>query len=145
LTVARRAGFTLIEALVALAVAGCLALGAAYSLGRVGPRLDLRSGAWRVTSGLNQARFGAILSGEPLRIRFAAPGFFVERYDGDEGAWRTALAVPLHGVLVRANNAPVFYPQGTVSGLATITVSNPQGSYRITIAITGRIRTVRTG
>lgn len=141
----RRRGFTLIEILVALAAAGCLALGASYAIGRVGPRLDLRSGAWRVTSGLNQARFRAILSGDPVRVRFAAPGFFLERYDAGEGAWRTALGVPLPGVLVRANNAPVFHPQGTVSGLATITVSNKEGSYRITIAITGRIRSVRTG
>jgi len=29
--------------------------------------------------------------------------------------------------------------------LATILVSNSRGSYRITVAITGRIRTVRTG
>ena len=36
-------------------------------------------------------------------------------------------------------------PQGTVSDLASITVANARGSYRITVAITGRIRTVRTG
>ena len=142
---ARRSGFTLVETVLALAVAGCLALGASYAIGRVGPRLDLRAGAWQVTAGLNQARFRAILSGEPVRVRFAAPGFFLERFDGDAGAWRPARCVPLPGVAVRANNAPVFHPQGTVAGLATVTVSNAQGSYRITIAITGRIRTVRTG
>lgn len=141
----RRRGFSLIEAALALALVSGLAFGGAYALGRLGPRLDLRSGVWQVTSGLHQARFGAILSGEPVRVRFAAPGFFLERYDREADAWRPARVVPLPGVLVRANNAPVFHPQGTVSGLATITVSNAQGSYRITIAITGRVKTVRTG
>ena len=138
-------GFTLVEAVLVLALSGGLALGGVLALGRVGPRLGLRSGTWQVTAGLNQARFTAILSGEPVRVRFAAPGFFLERYDSEEDAWRPSRCVPLPGVLVRANNAPVFHPQGTVSGLATITVSNALGSYRITIAITGRIRTVRTG
>ncbi len=141
----RRPGFTLIEAVLALAIAGFLVYGGATAIGRLGPRLDLRSGAWQITSGLQQARFRAILSGEPIRVRFAASGLFLERYDGGSGTWRPARAILLPGVSVQANNAPVFLPQGTVSGLATITVSNAQGSYRITVAITGRIRTVRPG
>ncbi len=142
---ARRRGFTLVEAVITLALAGVLALGGAYAVGRLVPKLDLQAGIWAVTSGLNQARFRAILSGDSVRVRFARPGFTLESYDETAGAWRPGRTVPLAGVLVRANNAPVFHPQGTVSDLATITVSNERGSYRITVAITGRIRTVRTG
>lgn len=142
---ARRGGFTLVEAVIALALAGLIALGGAYAVGRLAPKLDLQAGIWAVTSGLNQARFRAVLSGASVRVRFAPPGFMFEGYDETAGAWRTLRAVSLAGVLVRANNAPVFHPQGTVSDLATITVSNARGSYRITVAITGRIRTVRTG
>lgn len=138
-------GFTLIEVLIALAIGAVLASGAAYAVGGLGPRLQLRSGTWLVTSGLNQARFQAILTGEARRVRFAAPGLLHERYDAAAGRWELTQAVALPGVVVQANNAPVFHPQGTVSDLATISVSNARGGYRITVAITGRIRTVRTG
>lgn len=142
---ARPGGFTLVEAVIALALAGLLAFGGAYTVGRLVPKLDLQAGIWAVTSGLNQARFRAVLSGASVRVRFTPQGFRFESYDETAGAWRLRQAVSLAGVLVRANNAPVFHPQGTVSDLATISVSNARGSYRITVAITGRIRTVRTG
>jgi len=140
-----RPGFTVIEAALVLALCGLVAWGAVGAAGRLAAGVRLRTGIWQVTSGLNQARFQAILSGEPRRVRFAAPGLVFERYDEASGAWRASRAVPLDGVVVRANNTPTFHPQGTVSDLATISVSNGRGSYRITVAITGRIRTVRTG
>jgi len=138
-------GFTLVETLVALALTGLVAGSAASAVLGLGPRLHLRAGVWEVTAGLGQARFRAVMSGEPVRVRFVASGFAFERRDEAAGAWRTVRTEALPGVAVRANAAPVFHPQGTVSPLATVTVSNARGAYRITIAITGRIRTVRTG
>jgi type II secretion system protein H len=140
-----RRGFTLVETLVALALTVLVAGSAAYAVFGLGPRLQLRAGVWEVTAGLGQARFRAVMSGEPVRVRFVASGFVFERRDEAAGAWRTARTEVLPGVTVGANAAPVFHPQGTVSPLATVTVSNARGAYRITIAITGRIRTVRTG
>lgn len=142
---AGRKGFTLAEVLIALALAGLFVVVGTYSLRGLGPRLHLRAGIWEVTAGLGQARFRAIMSGEPVRVRFVSSGFVFERYDEAAGAWRPARTAVLSGVTVRANNAPVFHPQGTVSPLATVTVANAQGSYRITVAITGRIRTVKVG
>jgi prepilin-type N-terminal cleavage/methylation domain-containing protein len=142
---ARGRGFTLVEVLLALAIGALFALGGAYTVARQAPKFHLRSGTWQVTSNLNQARFQAILTGESRRVRFASPGLLQERFDETAGEWKLSRAVCLPGVVVRANNAPVFHPQGTVSDLATITVSNAGGSYRITVAITGRVRTVRTG
>jgi hypothetical protein len=83
------------------------------------------------------------MSGEPVRVRFLPGGFDLETRDETTGVWTLRRSARLEGVSVRANNAPVFHPQGTVSGLATITVSNAKGAYAITIAITGRIRTSR--
>jgi prepilin-type N-terminal cleavage/methylation domain-containing protein len=140
-----RRGFTLIEAAMVLALSGLLVLGGAQAVGRLGPKLRLQSGIWEVTSGLGQARFQAIMSGEPIRVRFLPSGFVLERYDVAAAAWRTARRSVLEGVAVRANNAPVFHPQGTVSNMATITVSNSRGSFRITVAITGRIKAIRDG
>lgn len=142
---ASRRGFTVVEVVLALALAGFFALGAAYTIQRLGPRFDLQAGIWEVTAGLNQARFQAIMSGASVRVRFVSSGFVFERYDAAAGSWRPARTVTLAGVLVRANNAPVFHPEGTVSDLASITVGNARGTYRITVAITGRIRALRTG
>jgi prepilin-type N-terminal cleavage/methylation domain-containing protein len=139
----RPKGFTLVEIVLALALAGLLVYGGAYSFQRLVPKFHLQSGIWEVTSGLNQARFRAIMSGAPVRVRFVASGFVFERYDEDAMAWRTASTAVLPGVAVRANNSPVFHPQGTVSDLASVTVSNSRGTYRITIAISGRIRATR--
>ena len=138
-----RLGFTLIEVILALALTGLFVYGGAYSFQRLVPKFQLQSGIWEVTSGLNQARFRAIMSGEPVRVRFVPSGFAFERYDETAKMWRLARTALLPGVAVQANNSPVFHPQGTVSDLASITVSNSRGSYRITIAITGRVRTAR--
>jgi prepilin-type N-terminal cleavage/methylation domain-containing protein len=138
-------GFTLVEIVMALALAGLFIYGGAYTFQRLVPKFQLQSGIWEVTSGLNQARFRAIMSGAPVRVCFAPSGFAFERYDEAAKIWRPARTVSLPGVAVRANNSPVFHPQGTVSGLASITVSNARGTYRITIAITGRVRTTRVG
>jgi prepilin-type N-terminal cleavage/methylation domain-containing protein len=138
-----RRGFTLAETVLALALAGLFAFGSGYSVSRLIPKFRLQSGIWEVTAGLNQARFRAIMSGAPARVSFVPTGFVIERFDEAAGAWRTMRAERLDGVAVEANNSPVFHPQGTVSNLASITVSNSRGTYRITIAITGRIRTTR--
>jgi prepilin-type N-terminal cleavage/methylation domain-containing protein len=140
-----RRGYTLVEVVLALALAGLFVYGGAYSFQRLVPKFQLQSGIWEVTAGLNQARFRAIMSGEPVRVRFVTSGFVFERYDEAAKIWRTARAASLPGITVQANNSPVFHPSGTVSDLASITVSNAQGTYRITIAITGRVRTARIG
>jgi len=138
-----RKGFTLVETVLALALAGLFIYGGAYSFQRLVPKFHLQSGIWEVTSGLNQARFQAILSGAPVRVRFVPSGFVFERYDEQARIWRTARTASLPGVTVRANNSPVFHPQGTVSDLATIMVSNARGTYRVTIAISGRVKVNR--
>jgi prepilin-type N-terminal cleavage/methylation domain-containing protein len=141
----KQEGFTLVEIVLALTLAGLFMFGAAYSFQRLVPKFQLQSGIWEVTSGLNQARFRAIMSGEPVRVRFVPSGFVFERYDEAAKIWLPARAASLPGVEVRANNSPIFHSQGTVSDLASITVSNARGTYRITIAITGRVRTTRVG
>jgi prepilin-type N-terminal cleavage/methylation domain-containing protein len=138
-----RRGFTLFEVVLALALAGFLVSSGFYSLQRLVPKFQLQSGIWEVTSGLNRARFRAIMSGAPVRVRFVSSGFLFERFDEAAGGWRTAATAVLPGVAIRANNSPVFHPQGTVSDLASIYVSNSRGAYRVTIAISGRIKATR--
>jgi len=141
----RRPGFTLIEAVVALALAGFLVYAGAISYKQMIPKFRLQTGVWEIGCALNQARFGAIWKGMPMRVRFDDSGFVLESHDDGSGTWRPSRSVRCEGVEVRANNTPTFYPGGTVSDLATIYVSNSRGSYKITVAITGRIKIVKVG
>jgi prepilin-type N-terminal cleavage/methylation domain-containing protein len=104
-----RRGFTLFEVVLALALAGLFVYGGVYSFQRLVPKFQLQSGIWEVTSGLNRARFRAIMSGAPVRVRFVSSGFLFERFDG----------------------------------AASIYVSNSLGAYRVTIAISGRVKATR--
>ncbi|MCR4397081.1 MAG: hypothetical protein NUW07_10180, partial [Candidatus Saccharicenans sp.] len=69
-------------------------------------------------------------------------GSFCElsEYNSEQAQWLNRRRELLEGVEVTANNAPVFYPQGTVSSLATIRIRNESGAYQVTVAITGRIK-----
>jgi prepilin-type N-terminal cleavage/methylation domain-containing protein len=141
----RDRGFTLIETVMVLALTGLLIYGGAVSFRGYVPKLRLEAGVWEVRSSLNQARFKAIWRGMPFRVVFIPGGYRVEAYDVEDGTWRLDRSGIFEGVLVRSTNDPAFHPEGTVSNLATITVANSRGAYRITVAITGRIKTVKIG
>ncbi|HVP91921.1 MAG TPA: prepilin-type N-terminal cleavage/methylation domain-containing protein [Terriglobales bacterium] len=138
-------GFTLVEILLALALASFFLYGGAVSFKAFAPKLRLETGVWQVRSALNEARFGAAWTGAPRRVRFTASGFTLEVRDEASKSWRTVRAARLEGVSVSANNDPAFYPEGTVANLATITVANARGAYTITVAISGRVKVVRAG
>ena len=139
----RSRGFTLVETVMVLAMAGLLVYGGAVTFHGFVPKLRLQAAVWEVQSSLNQARFKAIWRGTPFRVRFVPGGIRVEAYDGESGVWRLDRSGIFEGVEVAANNDPAFYPEGTVSNLATITVANSRGAYKITIAISGRVKTVK--
>jgi len=141
----RRRGFTLVETVLVLALAGLLLYGGAVSFKNLVPKFRLHTGVWKVRSVLNEARFGAIWTGSPRRVTFETAGFLLESYDGTAKTWRPLRSARLEGVAVQANNNPAFYPEGTVANLATVTVANSRGAYKITIAITGRVKVSKLG
>ena len=48
----------------------------------------------------------------------------------------------LDGVNITATNSPIFHPLGTVSNLTSVYISNTSGKYRISLAISGRIKII---
>jgi len=138
-------GFTLIEAVVAVALAGFIIQIGAFSWGRLEAKFRLQAGVWEIHTCLSQARFKAIWSGTPVRVQLSASGYVLESYDDAAKVWRAEKSAGLEGVEILANNTPTFHPEGTVSDLASITVSNARGSYKITIAISGRIKVAKAG
>ncbi len=135
-----RRGFTLLEALAALAVTGVLILISVSASVRLAPKYRLVRATWEIQTRLCYARYKAIRQGYPVRVQFGPAGYTVEKYDDGLGAWRPESAGAIEGVWIQANNTPTFHPAGTVSNFATILVSNSWGTNKITLAITGRIK-----
>ncbi len=136
-------GFTLIEMLLVLSVVAIIiGIGASLFIS-VMPKYRLQAAVWEVSAKLNEARYTSVLKGTPVRMRFADSGYCLEHQSAEDGSWLRLSGRRLEGVSLRANNAPVFYPQGTVSNLATIWVENGFASYRITLAITGRVKVTK--
>lgn len=136
-------GFTLFEAVVAVALLASLVYMGSSSFLKMAPRYSLEKAVWEIRSALNAVRYRALFEGAAYRVRFSGSAYAIERYEEPEKAWVFAGRTPLEKVAIESNNIPVFTPEGTVTGLATIRISNAWGEYKLTLAITGRIKTTR--
>jgi len=135
-------GYSLLETVIVLALVSMVIYGASSTFLGSAPKHRLNKAAWEVQTRLNYARHKAIFEGRPFRVMFSPTGYVVEEYDAVINNWRPEASGSCEGVTIEANNSPTFHPAGTVSNLATITISNTAGTCRITLAISGRIRVV---
>lgn len=140
----REKGMTLIEATIVLALVSLLIFAGAESISGIAPRYQLQRAVWEVRARLNQARIHSVWEGISVRVRLSSASIALDQYDEEGKTWRTMQTEFLEGVRIEANNSPIFLPTGTVTGLATILVSNSRGAYKITLAISGRIKVVKT-
>ncbi|UCE21118.1 MAG: prepilin-type N-terminal cleavage/methylation domain-containing protein [Candidatus Aminicenantes bacterium] len=139
----KKRGFSLTETLISLSIFALIAVAVSTSFLNKAPKYRLQSAVREVQSRLNYARYKAIFEGVKVRVRFDASGYTIEKYTEEQKEWKREKKYSLQGVRLQANNSPVFHPSGTVSNLASITVSNSSGTYRITLAISGRIKTMK--
>ncbi len=138
-----RKGAGLIEIMIVLFLAAMLLHIGTVSFHKVEPLYRLQAAVWEVVSQMNHARFRAILNGAPVRVIFSSGHYSFEEWDEELEVWRTGEVAMVRGIRLTANNSPTFHPEGTVSNLATIGLSNSRGAYKITLAITGRIKVTR--
>ena len=89
---------------------------------------------------MNFARYKAVCEGTKVRLRFDADGYLVETWDKNQSVWKQAPKYFVDGAVIAANNTPTFYPVGTVSNLCTVHVSNTWGTFKLSLAISGRIK-----
>jgi len=136
-------GFTLLEAVLSLTILSMIVYLASTSFLNLVPKFKLEKAVWEICSSLNLARYQAQFKGTSLRVRFYSTSYALEKYDESRKSWKLQEKHFLEGVTVEANNAPIFTPEGSVSGLATIYIYNSRGKYKITLAITGRIKSAR--
>jgi len=137
-------GFTLVELLLSLSVLAVVLLLASTTFLNLAPKYELEKAVWELRSALNAARYRALFEGVSFRIKFSPNAYAAERYDESQKSWVLVEKHLLEGVSIEANNSPVFTPEGTVTGLATIQIGNTWGRYKITLAVTGRIKAVKT-
>ena len=135
-------GFSLIEVLICLFILSIMIGLSSTSFLSLSPKYKLKRAVWEIRSRLNHARYQAVFEGEKVRISFDSLRYKIEQYDEDQELWMVKLESILEGVTVNANNSPLFHPGGTVSNLASIYVTNSWGQYKITLAITGRIKVI---
>jgi len=136
-------GFSLIEAVIALFIMAVICYLASDSFLTLSPKYRLERAVWEIHSALSHAKYKAIFEGVSVRTRFYSSSYRIEKYDDTQKTWKLSETRFLEGVKVEANNSPVFYPEGTVSSLASILVSNSWGKYKISIAITGRVKAIK--
>jgi len=135
--------FSLIEILVSIFILGIMMAIASSSFLSLSTKYCLKKSVWEINSRMNYARYKAIFDSRKVRIKFDASSYSIESFDEIQEKWIQEEKDFLEGVMIQANNSPIFHPGGTVSNLASIYVSNSWGKYKITIAITGRIKIVK--
>jgi prepilin-type N-terminal cleavage/methylation domain-containing protein len=137
-----RKGYSLIEVILAIFMISVLVGIASFTFMGLPPKYQLKKALWEIHAQLNYARFKAILYETPFRMKTTSSGYEVEKYEANLNAWVLDRFGFFEGVTLQANNTPTFHPQGTVSHLASIYLSNSWGRYKITLAITGRIKII---
>lgn len=135
-------GFTLIENLIVVAILGFLLIMAIPFQARVRHRYALEMAVWEIHSKMNYLKYQAMKNSVPYRFRISNFGYTIEKYEPLSG-WKMVEQKLILDTSLEANNSPIFYPEGTVSNLASITISNSAGKYRLTVAISGRIKVTR--
>lgn len=107
------------------------------------PGYKLKNAVWDIHSRMNFARYKSIFEDAKFKISFNESGYKLEKYDPQQKKWIMEAKNTFDGVDISATNSPIFHPLGTVSNLASITISNTAGKYRISLAISGRIKVIQ--
>ncbi|MFQ6068980.1 MAG: Tfp pilus assembly protein FimT/FimU [Candidatus Aminicenantales bacterium] len=138
-----RRGFSSLDVLLSVFIVALVAYVASSSLLSLRPKYVLQKSLWEIHTCLHAARYQAIIKGEKVRVRFFPSGYSIDTYDDVRKTWMAEKKHSLEGVNFEANNSPCFHPNGAVSNLASIYVWNSWGRYKISVAITGRVKIKR--
>jgi len=117
-----RAGFTLLELLLVLAMAGMIMWAGALSFARLGEKTAFKSALRAVHGGLRQARVLALSERRPVGFKAEGDSFHLTLNGEPHGR---KYAMPKK-TAVKAEEEIIFYPKGHSSG-GTVLVISPEG------------------
>jgi prepilin-type N-terminal cleavage/methylation domain-containing protein len=137
-----QAGFTIIEVLAAMGVAGLLMVIGMPIFTKTLPAIRLTDAARQIATELQHARMKAIAESMPHQISFLSTKYHVERcVAGTCTATvdRQNVALPEGITVTPPASPPQFQARGTVSSAATIKISNGSTDKWVCVKIVGRI------
>jgi len=135
----KAAGFTLIELMAAIGVAGLLMIIAMPFFTKTLPGLRLTDAARQIATELQHVRMKTISQSIPHQISFSTTTYVVQRCNGtcaDDGGNMT---LPEGITVTPPSTPPQFQPRGTVSSATTIRISNGTSNKWVCVKIVGRI------
>ena len=135
-------GFSLIELLVYLCLFAMLIMISSLSLRTFRDDAKLSNAVRTVVSALNSARYLALDRYYRIRVVQSGKAIFLQRKK--DGVWIPFRKYSVNqSISIDFNNRPVFSPMGSVAPLCSIIISNHQKSYKTTLSMGGRIKTVQ--
>lgn len=144
-----RAGYSLVELMIAIVLVAILAAIAFPSFASYSAPFRVQSAGREVYSALQEVRQQAITRGKRTRFQVVGTDSYTLQYDST-GTWitiRGPIQLEKKVNLASTGGDLTFQPRGTVSPMSTLTVSDvtkPEHDMTISVPITGLIR-IRTG
>jgi prepilin-type N-terminal cleavage/methylation domain-containing protein len=132
-------GFTVIEILAAIGVAGLLMVIAMPFFTKTLPALRLTDAARQVATDLQQVRMRAIAQSIPHQISFSSTTYVIQRCNGTCANDGGNMALPEGITVTPPASPPQFQPRGSVSAATTIRLSNGTTNKWVCVRIVGRI------
>ena len=157
-------GFTLVELIIAIAIMIIMAAIAVPNFQSTMARMRLNGAARQVMTDLMAARMRAVTLNARVKVAFPTIStgtqytvYFDSNRDGtvagtvlsngtvsspESAATVKNIQTEYKGVNVRTNNYHIFLPDGTATGLPTVTIASATGTKCVTVSIAGRVAIV---
>ena len=133
-------GFTLMELMACLGVAGLLMVLAIPAFRNTLPGLRLNDAARQIATELQQVRMKAIAQSIPHQINFSTTTYVVQRCNGTCTNDGGNMTIPEGITITPPGTSPQFQTRGTVPAATTIRLSNGTVNKWVCVTVIGRIK-----